>query len=77
MYKEIASLQKGKWPCAARLRLAALALDSGDAPGCCKACTELLTEGEGVDRSAVLHLMGAAFEKTGRLRQGPQGMLRR
>jgi tetratricopeptide (TPR) repeat protein len=65
LFNSLAGLQQGKWVCAARLRLAAIALQEGRAQECLIACSTLLPMGSAADRSAVFQLMGAAYEQLG------------
>ncbi len=65
LLRELAVLPQSKWPCAVRLRLAGIALEVGNAQECVRGCNALLTEGAGAERSAVLRLLGAAYEHTG------------
>ena len=65
LFRSVAALQQGRWVCAARLRLAAIALQDGNAQECLSACTALLPVGAGAEKAAVFQLMGAAYEQLG------------
>ena len=65
LFNSLAVLQQGKWVCAARLRLAAIALQEGHAQECLSACNTLLPMQSATDRSAVFQLIGAAYEQLG------------
>ncbi|HYV37904.1 MAG TPA: tetratricopeptide repeat protein [Gemmataceae bacterium] len=72
LFHTLATSPQGKWGQAARMRLASVALEGGQPQQCLQACTALLHETEGVDRPAVLRLMGSAYEQLGDFQKAAQ-----
>lgn len=70
LFTDLSAKDKSRWAAPAQLKLAQMALGENRAQDCLEACQKLWAEQPpGVDRSAILQVMGEAFERLGDLPQ--------